>query len=62
MMRGAEILNPIKARSGGKIHETIFQVKASPEGVVHFYKQQMLERGFTIGEEYTGEMGLSSWG
>ncbi len=62
MMQGAEILNPIKARSGGKIHETIFKVKASPKEVVEFYKQQMLDRGFTIGEEYVDDMGLSSWG
>ena len=62
MMRGAEILNPIKARSGGKIHETVFKVEATPKEVVAFYKQQMLDRGFTIGEEYTDGMGLSSWG
>ena len=62
MMRGAEILNPIKARSGGKIHEAIFKVDATPKEVVEFYKKQMLDRGFTVGEEYTDEMGLSSWG
>ena len=62
MMRGAEILNPIKARSGGKIHETIFKVKASPKEVVEFYKKQMLDRGFTVGEEYSDDVGLSSWG
>jgi hypothetical protein len=62
MMRGAEILNPIKERSGGKIHEAIFKVDATPEEVVEFYKKQMLDRGFVIGEEYTDDMGLSSWG
>jgi hypothetical protein len=62
MMRDAEILKPIKARSGGKIHETIFKVKASPKEVVEFYRQQMLDRGFTIGEEYSDDVGLSSWG
>lgn len=62
MMPGAEILNPIKARSGGKIHEAIFKVNASPREVVEFYKAQMLNRDFTIGEEYADDMGLSSWG
>jgi len=62
MMRGAEVLNPIKARSGGKIHEAIFKVDATPKEVVEFYKKQMLDRGFTVGEEYTDTMGLSSWG
>ena len=62
MMRGAQILNPIKARSGGKIHEAIFKVDATPKEVVEFYKKQMLDRGFTIGEEYTDDMALSSWG
>ena len=62
MMHGAEIINPIKARSGGKIHETVFNVKASPTEVVEFYKKQMLDRGFTIGEEYSDDVGLSSWG
>ena len=62
MMRGAEILNPIKARSGGTIHEAVFKVEATPKEVVEFYKKQMLDRGFTIGEEYTDDMALSSWG
>ena len=62
MMRGAEILNPILARSGGNIHETVFKVQASPNEVVEFYKSQMLERDFAIGEEYSDAMGLSSWG
>lgn len=62
MMRNAEILNPIKTRSDGKIQETIFKVKASPAEVVEFYKRQMLDRGFTIGEEYSDDVGLSSWG
>ena len=62
MMQGAEILNPIKTRSGGKIHEAIFKVDATPKEVVEFYKKQMLDRGFVIGEEYTDDMGLSSWG
>lgn len=62
MMKDTEILNPIKARSGGKIHETVFKVKASPEEVVEFYKKQMLDRGYTVGEEYSDNMGLSSWG
>ena len=62
MMSSAEILDPIKARSGGVIHEAIFKVTASPNEVVEFYKKQMLDRGFTIGEEYSDDMGLSSWG
>jgi len=62
MMSSAEILNPIIARSGGVVHETIFKVNASPNEVVEFYKKQMLDRGFTIGEEYSDDMGLSSWG
>lgn len=62
MMPGAEILNPIKARSGGTVHETVFKVEATPKEVVEFYKKQMLDRGFTVGEEYADEVGLSSWG
>jgi hypothetical protein len=62
LMKDTEILNPIKVRSGGKIHETVFKVKASPEEVVEFYKKQMLDRGYTVGEEYSDNMGLSSWG
>ena len=62
MMRGAEILNPIKARSGGKIHEAVFKVKATPNDVVEFYRKEMLARGYTLGEEYADDMDLSSWG
>lgn len=62
MMPGAEILNPIKERSSGTIHETIFKVTASPKEVVEFYKKHMLDRGFAIGEEYADDLDLSSWG
>lgn len=62
MMRGAEILNPIKARSGGKIHEAVFNVKATPDEVAAFYRKEMLARGYTLGEEYADGMDLSSWG
>ena len=62
MMRGAEILNPIKARSGGKIHEAVFKVKATPDDVAAFYRKEMLDRGYTLGDEYADGMDLSSWG
>lgn len=62
MMPGAEILNPIIERSGGRIHETIFKVTASPKEVVEFYKKEMLDRGFSVGEEYADDLDLSSWG